>query len=247
MLPVAVLGVTLERSMTAEREEAPEAIPAATVIVVRDGPAGLETLMLRRDSSLEFAGGWWVFPGGRIDPGDYPAGGATDPATAARAAAVREAREEAGLEIPESDLVAFSHWMPPASLPKRFSTWFYLAPAPDGAVVIDDGEIRAHAWMAPADVLAGVDTGEIQIAPPTWISLDRIGRHRDVDAALADAGSGAVEHFVTQMTEVDGEMVALWHGDAGYDDADPHRPGPRHRLWMTSGRWRYERTEPGDG
>src|SRR5690606_17094803 len=53
----------------------PTAIPAATVIVVREPSRGarrdgLEVLMLRRDSSLSFAAGAWVFPGGRIDPED---------------------------------------------------------------------------------------------------------------------------------------------------------------------------------
>ena len=38
--------------------------------------------MLRRNSKLKFAGGMWVFPGGRIDEGDYPAG--RDPNVAAR-------------------------------------------------------------------------------------------------------------------------------------------------------------------
>ena len=45
----------------------PLAVPAATVIVLRDGPDGPEALMLKRDRDLSFAGGMWVFPGGRID------------------------------------------------------------------------------------------------------------------------------------------------------------------------------------
>mgnify|MGYP003343572357 CR=1 FL=1 len=46
------------------------AVPAATVIVLRDTADGLETLMLRRASKLSFAGGLWVFPGGRVDDAD---------------------------------------------------------------------------------------------------------------------------------------------------------------------------------
>ena len=45
--------------------------PAATVVLVRDAPDGLEVLLARRSSKLAFHGGAWVFPGGRIDPGDY--------------------------------------------------------------------------------------------------------------------------------------------------------------------------------
>ena len=42
--------------------------PASTVILLRDAPDGLHTLLLRRNSALGFAGGNWVFPGGRVDP-----------------------------------------------------------------------------------------------------------------------------------------------------------------------------------
>ena len=47
----------------------PTPIPAATVVLVRDGDDGLEVLMLRRSSAGQF-GGMWVFPGGKIDEAD---------------------------------------------------------------------------------------------------------------------------------------------------------------------------------
>ena len=130
------------------------AVPAATVVPLRDGPTGIETLMLRRNSRLEFAGGMWVWPGGRIDPGDYPDGAPSDDPDvlqrAARAAAVREAAEEAGLVVDPATLVWFSHWTPPPISPKRFATWFFAAPAPEGRVQVDGGEIHDYAWWAPA-------------------------------------------------------------------------------------------------
>ena len=46
------------------------AVPAATTVLPRDTPEGLETLMSRRSSKLNFAAGMWVFPGGRVDPED---------------------------------------------------------------------------------------------------------------------------------------------------------------------------------
>src|SRR5262245_65278263 len=107
---------------------------AATVVLLRDGASGLETLMLRKNSRLAF-GGMWVFPGGRIDDADRVAD--ADELAAAANAAVREAAEEAGLVVPPSGLIPFSHWTPPLMAPKRFLTWFFLAPAPETAVVID--------------------------------------------------------------------------------------------------------------
>ena len=69
-------------------------IPAATVVLLRDGDAGIEVLMLKKNSKITF-GGMWVFPGGKIDAEDYPVAGDVD--AAARIAAARETQEEAGL------------------------------------------------------------------------------------------------------------------------------------------------------
>ncbi len=43
---------------------------AATVMLVRDGDDGLEVFMLRRTMAAVFAGGLYVFPGGRVDRAD---------------------------------------------------------------------------------------------------------------------------------------------------------------------------------
>ncbi|TDJ42731.1 MAG: NUDIX hydrolase [Gammaproteobacteria bacterium] len=45
--------------------------PAATVIIVRDVGDPFEIFMLRRTSSAAFAGGMYVFPGGRVDGEDH--------------------------------------------------------------------------------------------------------------------------------------------------------------------------------
>lgn len=81
----------------------PEAIPAATVIVMRetaDGPP--ELLIVERAKAMSFAGGALVFPGGRVDPGDHALAATLDgdpDDLAARIAAVRETIEEAGVAV----------------------------------------------------------------------------------------------------------------------------------------------------
>lgn len=213
----------------------PAAIPAATVVLVRDGADGLETLMLRRNAALSF-GGMWVFPGGRVEPED-----GEDEAGARRAAA-REAAEEAGLAVDSEVLVPFAHWVPPPIAPKRFATWFFLAPAPAGVVSIDGGEIHDHVWATPADVLARHAAGEIDLAPPTWVTLHHLSAVPDVASALDGARRGPVEYFSTRIvTGADGELVAVWHGDVAYEGGDLAAAGDRHRLAMVEGGWRYER------
>jgi 8-oxo-dGTP pyrophosphatase MutT (NUDIX family) len=76
------------------------AIPAATLIVVRDGSPGEPPLLLivERAAGMAFAGGALVFPGGRIDPQDRVMAGAS-PDGPARIAAVRETIEETAIPV----------------------------------------------------------------------------------------------------------------------------------------------------
>ncbi len=86
--------------------------PAATVVVVRDAPLGIEVLLLRRAERGDLNSGAWVFPGGLVDAADraaLPYCRGVDEAAADKrlglaahaldywAAAVRECFEEAGL------------------------------------------------------------------------------------------------------------------------------------------------------
>src|SRR5690606_9532727 len=47
--------------------------PAATVLLLRDSPQGIEVLMTRRSMTASFAPGAYVFPGGGIDAADAQA------------------------------------------------------------------------------------------------------------------------------------------------------------------------------
>src|SRR6266542_2631919 len=78
---------------------ADEAIPAATLIVVRAAVDGApELLMVERAEGMAFAAGAWVFPGGRIDAADRTF---ADPlgVDAAAVAAIRETVEETAVPV----------------------------------------------------------------------------------------------------------------------------------------------------
>lgn len=232
------------------------AVPAATVVLVRDaadGAGGIEVLLARRNSKIYFAGGAWVFPGGRIDAEDHIAPGGRDfpgepfdedhPAflDVARRACVREAAEEADAVIATTDLVFMSHWTPPLEAPKRFSTYFFMGPAPTETLTADGGEIHELQWMRPADAMRRRNGGEIELIPPTFITLALLQPFASAADALAHHRSNPPEYFVTRFTRGDGFTVALYAGDAGYDTADTSVPGPRNRLLMGEGDWIYER------
>jgi 8-oxo-dGTP pyrophosphatase MutT (NUDIX family) len=138
------------------------AIPAATLIMVRERPSGPpELLMVERAAGMAFAGGALVFPGGRIDKADRALG---DEA-AGKVAAIRETLEEVAIPVaidplpsrerslelqreliadrPLTELVdagtlrlealtPLARWVPKFHAKRRFDTLFFLARAPDG-------------------------------------------------------------------------------------------------------------------
>lgn len=86
--------------------------PSATIVVVRESPAGAEVLLLRRAERGDHNSGAWVFPGGLVDEGDHASAGCCSGVDSAQAdavlgeptgglayyvAAVRECFEECGL------------------------------------------------------------------------------------------------------------------------------------------------------
>jgi 8-oxo-dGTP pyrophosphatase MutT (NUDIX family) len=216
--------------VAAGKGDATVIVPAATVILLRDAADGVETLMLRKNSKIAF-GGMWVFPGGRVDDEDAP-GAPLD--ERARVAAVREAEEEASLAVAPDDLVWFSHWTPPPVEIRRFSTWFFAARAPEAEVTIDDGEITESQWIRPAEALAKQRAKEIELVPPTYVTLHYLQEHATVDAALRDlTPASGPRRYVTQIAGSDEGMVVMWQEDAGYEARDASIAGPRHRLLMT--------------
>lgn len=210
-------------------------------MLLRSGTDGLEILYLRRNPVLAFQGDHWVFPGGRIDPGDKVADVPADELAAARRAAVREAREEAGIAVPLSSLVYAIHWTTPTISPIRFATSFFVARAPTDDVTVDGGEIHAFEWLRPTDALARHRDHTFKLAAPTYALTTRVGAFNDVDRALAAVASWPKERLVGEIRKINGGRVALYHPDVAYGGGALAEPGPRHRLWMVASGWRYER------
>jgi len=114
------------RAVASGGVEVAEPRHAATVVLLRDGGAGIEAYLLRRLGSMAFAGGMYVFPGGSVDPRDGdadiawegpPAGAWAAPLGAderlARglvAAAVRETFEESGVLLASPIAGDAEHW-----------------------------------------------------------------------------------------------------------------------------------------
>jgi 8-oxo-dGTP pyrophosphatase MutT (NUDIX family) len=140
--------------------------PAATVVVVRAGQEGIETLLGQRSAVNRFAPGFVVFPGGVVEDGDRELARRWfgSPSDVARACAVRELREETGLVLSSGGLVGSSdggsrggpldaaalpeiaHWVAPDFLPVRFDARFFCAEAASDADPAPDGIEIERAW-----------------------------------------------------------------------------------------------------
>ena len=224
-------------SGAAQDEEMVPAIPSGTVAILRDGPEGLEVLMLRRAAhERDVFSGLWVFPGGKVEAEDQQSGGERE---VARRAARRETQEEAGLELPLESLVVLDRWEPEArpGMQRRFSAWIFLAPASEAAGSIDGQEIHEHDWVRPAEAIRRHAAAEMGISPPTWVTLHKLADHASAAAALSWAADRQPDNFLSRILEVEGGPLIVWRGD----ELNEGPPGGRHRLWMQPGAWRYER------
>lgn len=202
-----------------------EPVPAATVALLRgtERDGGMEVLLLRRSADLAFHGGCWVFPGGRIDAEDYGEDRLEYPA--ARRAAVRETREEAGIEIRPRQLVHTAHWTTPPRLPRRFSTWFFACAVDRGArAVVDNREILDHRWLAPARALAEAEAGALALPGPTRSTLEELARHRDLASLARTVRRDGVRVFPENSRWYRPREMGCWDG----------RPP---RLLSGPGRW----------
>lgn len=212
---------------------------ACTIVLLRDGAAGLETLLLERPLNSRSFGGAWVFPGGKVDPGDRINGTGIplDDLAAAKLAGLRELAEETGQELGQDDLVWLAQWTPMQAIPRRFRTWFMLARAATDTVVLNPREHERYEWLAPAEALARHSNGGMMLIPPTWVTLHDLRTIASVDEALAAAKNSKPVSYNTHLLMPD---AGSRHGDSGTDAGgrlgndslpDPRGIRPAGVLW----------------
>ena len=211
--------------------------PAATVVLLRGDAGAQEVLLLRRNRSLKFAAGAWVFPGGAVDQSDRDG---HDEERAARFAAVRECGEEAALAIEPDALQLFAHWLTPEASPKRFSTWFFLHRlVSEEAVAVDGGEITEYRWATPRELIARHRDGDLPLMPPTYVTLLNLAGGR-LTPETPVTRPRVLQRFRPRMVMQQERVCFLYQEDAGYQTQDPELPGARHRCYMDGDGCHYE-------
>jgi len=187
---------------------------AATVILLRSG-SPFQILMVARNPATRLAGGAWVFPGGGVEEDD----GSGEERL--RVAAVRELAEEAAITgIDPDELVHFSRWIAPASLPVRFDTHFFLARAPDGQEPEVDGvECVAAGWFTASQMLSNERAGAFPLLFPTRKHLEWLRDFNSIEELLEAAASAEVLPVRPRLRHPGDPGTALLPGEPGYDAA----------------------------
>lgn len=233
-------------------------VPAATVVLLRPGPDGPEVLLTQRPSTMAFGPGLHVFPGGKVDPEDAAADGVSPDEAAAAArrlgdnvspreavalhrAAIRELREEANIRLDGMDrLIPIAHWTTPRFMPRRFSTWFFVADLPpDAEPTFEPDEVIAHRWLTVDAAFEALVTGDIEMWVPTSSTLERLAA---TTARMAADVAGAVRMTRTAPPVVLEEGLDLVRFRLGAVGALPGRTGEATLL----GRRELVLVDPGD-
>lgn len=122
-----------------------EPIPAAAVAFVRDTERGIEVYLSRRPAHFRYYPGAFVFPGGRLDPGD----------TDIRATARREVQEEIGIEIDTERLVPLRNIHTSAHAGPVYHMLTFAYPAESEFTTrLNTDEVDEEMWIMAREALA---------------------------------------------------------------------------------------------
>ena len=84
-----------------------------------------------------------------------------------------------------SPFVYWSHWITPSLEPKRFDTHFFaVGVAGEESIQADLGELTEHRWIRPQAAIEALGRGEMNMVPPTVLTLE--------DLAASHARSGGL-------------------------------------------------------
>jgi 8-oxo-dGTP pyrophosphatase MutT (NUDIX family) len=195
---------------------------AATVVLLRDGRDGLEAYLQRRPTRMGFAGGLWVFPGGRVDQADR------DPAVEATWAGPSPAAwaERMGLPVDQ----ARGHLVAACRETLEEAGLLLASPAPDVEELAAARRELLAGSAGFAELLArlGVrlDTGRLRYWA-WWVTPEAEPRRYDTRFFVAGLPAGAA--VTAHLAEAERERWAL-PARAAADQDLPMLPPTRYAL-----------------
>ena len=136
-----------------------------------------------------------------------------------------------GLRLALDALTLSAHWVTPPVEGKRFDTRFFVARLPPGQTPAhDEKETTESSWMTAADAIRAGDERQIQLPPPTWMTLREIEAFKSVEQIVAAARTRTVVRREPRLVQEDGMRALVM-------------PDNRTRFVWLEGYWRPERIE----
>lgn len=226
---------------------------SATVVLLRDSDKGPEVLMLQKNPDINY-GGSWVFPGGIVEPDDaenaYTLLLDQSREAIAKMAAIRETREETGLLIPHQELRAFSNWLTPKLLPRRYNALFFVTKLSNAiarsTITVDEQEIVAAQWIRPSEALIAQHANKMALNGPSYVTLSQLQNVAQAQQAVDYLVGDGIDYYQPRGCKTSTGVATIYHGDAAYvlpdlNEAILDKVGePQHRLLMHRNRpWEY--------
>ena len=95
-----------------------------------------------------------------------------------------------GLALSVSKLGRWHHWITPELMPRRFDTFFFVAPVGQDQHCQPDNHETVHGtWINPRKALAENTRGTLPLSPPTLVTLHQMLPFADLDTLMAETRS----------------------------------------------------------
>jgi 8-oxo-dGTP pyrophosphatase MutT (NUDIX family) len=154
---------------------------------------------------------------------------------------LRELLRARGLRVDLQRLHALSRWVTPSSEPRRFDTRNFLTTASaDEVGAHDEHETTASFWARPDDILARYARRELQLSPPTLVTLWELGRDlarvANVQALLVRVQTACLDPIEPKLVRDGDTMALVLPGDPEHD-VNEVRTLETTRVVLRDGLW----------
>lgn len=128
---------------------------------------------------------------------------------------------EGRLELATDLLVPFAHWITPEIRPRRYDTYFYLAPAPLEQEARHDGrEAVDSIWIAPGQAAENGAAHRVKMIFATRFNLQKLARSATSEAAFAAARAAKIVTVTPVYRETPQGLMWCIPIEAGYGIAE---------------------------
>jgi 8-oxo-dGTP pyrophosphatase MutT (NUDIX family) len=121
------------------------------------------------------------------------------------------------IELATDQLVLFAHWITPKIRPRRYDTYFYLAPAPDHQEALHDGhEAVASVWVQPGQAAQDGADKRVKMIFATRFNLLKLARNMARAAAFDAARTDTIVTVCPEYHETPEGLMWCIPIEAGY-------------------------------